>query len=268
MDPGVTLTCTSGTTILIVLGTLTLNGKITASYKGGAGGSGSTYSGTGGAGGGVIYLFANSIFGTGVIEANGEAGQDQTVEYSGTSTGNGNNAGVSGSFIGSATPVGSKANKTSLFSFMNLDISSIGGSGGRSGYYEGDDETGPIAAGGHGVYASGASDGNLTTGGDYSGAGGGGGGGAIVIVSASGLPALTLEAKGGDGGSAETLTDGIGGNGGGGGFISISAVSYSASTSVAGGMGGINGTYNGNSVNSGGNPGLVEFYELDLLKGV
>lgn len=268
INSGVTLTCTSGTTVFIVLGTLTLNGTISAYMKGGAGGTGGTSYGPGGAGGGVVYLFANTIIGSGLIQANGENAPAQTVEYSGTSSGGGNNAGGTGSFIGSDAPVGSRAHKTSLFSFMNFDISSIGGGGGRSGYYEGDDVSGPIAAGGHGVYASGASDGSLTTGGDYSGAGGGGGGGSIVIVSANGVPALTLEAKGGDGGSAATLTDGIGGCGGGGGFISISAVSNSASASVAGGAGGTNGTFNGNSVNSGGNPGLVEFYELDLLKGV
>ncbi|QRN84832.1 hypothetical protein JR334_07540 [Clostridia bacterium] len=268
IDSGVTLTCTPGTSVLIVLGNLTLNGNINASGKGGAGGSGGTYYGAGGTGGGVVYVFAKRIAGTGAIQANGEDGVDQLTEYSGTSTGNGNESGVSGSFIGNTTPVGSKAHKTSLLSFLNFDIGAIGGGGGKSGYYEGDDETGPIAAGGHGVYAAGANDGSLTTSGDYSGAGGGGGGGAIIIVSLDGVPEIAVEAKGGAGGSAETLQDGIGGSGGGGGLISIAALTNAATTSVSGGAGGMNGTYNGNSVNSDGDPGLVEFYELQLIKGV
>jgi len=269
VNSGVTLTCTSGTTILIVLGILSLNGSISASEKGAAGGAGvSTYDGAGGAGGGVIYLFANKIIGTGTIKANGGIGESPTTEYSGTSSGGGRNAGAAGSFINNSVPAGSKTHKTSLLSFLNFEISSIGGSGGYSGEHDGDGTSASIANGGSGVYASGGGTGTLTASGDYGGAGGGGGGGAVIIVSANSIPAITIEAKGGNAGSCAGMVDSIGGSGGGGGLISISAPTHSATTSVSGGAGGVNGTYYGNSVNGSGGAGLVEFYTLNLLKGV
>jgi hypothetical protein len=216
----------------------------------------------------VIYLFTNKITGTGSIKANGGIGESPTTEYSGTSSGGGRNAGAAGSFINNSVPAGSRAHKTSLLSFLNFEISSIGGSGGYSGEHDGDGTSASIANGGNGVYASGGGTGTLTASGDYGGAGGGGGGGAIIIVSANSIPAITLEAKGGNAGSCASMIDSIGGSGGGGGLISISATSHSAITSVSGGAGGINGTYYGNSVNTSGSAGLVEFYTLNLLKGV
>jgi hypothetical protein len=269
VNSGVTLTCTSGTTILIVLGTLALNGIINASEKGGAGGAGvSTYDGAGGIGGGIIYLFVNKITGTGFIKANGGVGESPTTEYSGTSSGGGRNAGTAGSFINNSVPAGSRAHKTSLISFLNFEISSIGGSGGYSGEHDGDGTNASVANGGNGVYASGGGSAELTASGDFSGAGGGGGGGAVIIVSTSGIPTITIEAKGGDAGSCAGMVDSVGGSGGGGGLISLSAPASAAITSASGGAGGINGTFYGNSVNASGSAGLVEFYTLDLLKGV
>lgn len=269
INSGATLTCTSGTTIIVVLGTLSLSGNISTSEKGAAGGAGvSTYDGAGGTGGGVIYIFANKITGTGIIKANGGIGESPTTEYSGTSSGGGRNSGTAGSFINNSVPAGSRAHKTSLLSFLNFEISSIGGSGGYSGEHDGDGVNASVANGGGGVYASGGGSAELTASGDFGGAGGGGGGGAVVIVSTNEIPTITIEAKGGDAGSCAGMVDSVGGSGGGGGLISISAPANNAIASASGGSGGINGTYYGNSVNASGGAGLVEFYMLNLLKGV
>lgn len=251
INSGVTVTVPYSPTFILVKNTLTLNGNIVIS---GTNGSDSSYGGEGGRGGGVLIVIARTIIGTGALLANGGNGGNG-LPYSGS--GDTRACSVSSSLI-----MGSTITQTGLgpkvklalanpFIFQSGDCAAMGGRGsydGHSSYYYG--EGGNGAGGAYGSGGSGGTDDNATYG--MSGGGGGGGGGIIMLYSASPVPSITLQAKGGNGGNG--ASNGGGGGGGGGGFIAITAPGSSATISVAGGAGG-----SGYTSGSSGTAGLSVF---------
>jgi hypothetical protein len=263
IDAGITLTCRSGVTFIIVNETLTLNGTINADGKGASGGSGATYFPEGGDGGGVLVIYANEVTGSGNIIANGVDGLPSIGNSSGSDYGNGGGA---GSFLGQ--PVNYTGASKVALTLFRMGEGDIGAEGGGSGAYDGDSSyrlyygdggDGIYGAGGKGSYVDDISDGASGS--------GGGGGGAVILVSNGDIPAISISANGGDGGSGadgyNSNHKGLGGGAGGGGLISIAATASSAATSAVAGVPGAGGTVEGH-IGPSGSAGLVEIFELDI----
>jgi hypothetical protein len=254
IDAGATLIGVPNTTLIYVKGTLTLNGTISATGKGGAGGNASNYAGAGGNAGGVLIVMAKKIIGTGSIRANGTNGGNTAA---GSASGTGQTNGTAGKFRDAAAQKSMAA-----LTVEYCLLSDIGGGGGQSGRT--DDASTYLGAGGiggDGVIGAGGGAQSGTVPGNTSSPGGGGGGGAVVIISDEPIPALTLQAIGGNAGSIVSQIYANAAGGGGGGLISILAPSTSATTSVVGGTGGAAG-HNG-SPGGNGTAGLVEFFAID-----
>jgi len=258
IDSGTVLTANNNT-IISVKNTLTLNGTISVSGKGQTGG---TLIGTsGGAGGGSLIILANNIVGNGAIKADGIDGDDGVIPTEGARSYN--QAGSIGSFYGfshSTFNTGGtyatgpcEGNETddriaslfkALYFFDILDsAANKGASGGCSGCYAYDYSVtgGPGGGGGAGAAGNGGDcDQTNTTYSTSTGCSGsgGGGGGSIILVSLNAVPAITVSAKGGNGGDAVRSAGSApfgGGGGGGGGIVVIVAPSSSANINVAGG---------------------------------
>lgn len=256
INAGYALTVPTGA-IIFVSGTLTVNGEI-KSPEGAAGGATKGGSGVGGQGGGAVFVFATNIVGTGTISANGASGTDATgnsssgVGYDGTSGnmlgisldggGKGDYSSSSGAGGGTTTDLSLTDAQTITANALKYDIMDIipavctaagGGSGGCS---TGSQSFGG-GAGGTGTYGNG---GDGDAGGAViagSGGGGGGGGGLVLICSTKPVPAIHLNAIGGDGGLSRGVTSSYAcGGGGGGGQVIIIAPSSSAIISAAGGV--------------------------------
>lgn len=255
INAGITLTCTVGTTLIYVKGTLNLLGTIDATGKGTTAGAVSAPAGSGGDGGGVIILIANKIIGNGAIKANGINGFNSSGTAP-TSTAGGT-SGAIGTFRGNITP----KTKAALTPDKCL-LTDTGGQGGQAGYK--DDASGyngTGGSGGAGVIGSGGAGQNAVSGGSNGSPGGGGGGGAIVIISVEAIPTLTIQAMGGNAGALVSSPNGNAAGGGGGGLVSIFAPASTSTPVVTGGSGGAAG-YNGvNGVN--GSAGLYEFFAMD-----
>ncbi|MHC1600100.1 MAG: hypothetical protein ACXQS5_04685 [Candidatus Methanospirareceae archaeon] len=214
------------TQIIGVRGTLTLDGAIDVSER-------VTAQGAGGHGGGGVIIVANEIVGTGTIRANGGNGRTASDGYTGAREGgggagcwgNGGNAEGAGE-SGGRGGVNPKSPVFLLGDILEHVLFYCDGYGAAGGDTKNKyrNTSGSLAGisiqGGESPYSSGS---------DKIG-GGGGGGGFILIVSLSGVPGLTLEAKGGAGA-------GDGGGGGGGGLIIIIAPSDSSTKDVSGGAG-------------------------------
>jgi hypothetical protein len=213
--------------IIIVSGTLQLDGVIDASGYGG------NPSDIGGAGGGGVLIIANKILGSGSIKANGINGGTYNPYYYSASGGGG--AGVWGngssgnpSYNYGAGGVSPKTFFLTPIIFIEAVIRGIqdgygGGGGGRTNGGNGSFKN--ITIGGGAGYLSPPDTYNT-----HPIYGGGGGGGLIAILSANPIPALTLQANGGNGYSTYS-------GAGGGGLILIIAPGDSSTKSVAGGSG-------------------------------
>lgn len=217
---------------------------------------------TGGYGAGNLIIFARQITSIGVVEANG---------------GNGTTPSSLGTVNGASAPDSPRYLGTGYSGFgggSSYTVSSAGGGGDSyatySGFASGSDKLPYIfpdfipsvpprsgitnGAGGSGSgstsggwYGNGGGGGGsvVAEGGDggagLSGAGaggaGGGAGGYVFIMSENAIPAITINAYGGNGGYGYTSPAG-GGGGGAGGLVSIIAPSSSAIVSVLGGTGG------------------------------
>ena len=270
INSGVTLTVLNKCpTIIIVKNTLTLNGNISAVGKGAAGGIGTLYgTNDGGSGGGLVFILAKKIVGTGAIDASGEEGGTPTQtnpDGSSTTPENGSIGGIvlNGGGVPDKGEISSPATAIALGAgyCCPLLASDIGGAGGSyssldrsSPYNLGDGGGGGAGCGGSG--GDGGSGGKVNDGYLLPGGGGGGGGG-IILITPSAVPSLQLSAKGGNGGGGYygSTTDhgGHGGGGGGGGLITILAPSSSATVNVSGGAGGPIGS--GSGTCKPGNPG-------------
>jgi hypothetical protein len=209
--------------IIIVSGTLQLDGVIDASGYGASG------YGAGGAGGGGILIIANKILGSGSIKANGlNGGVRSDYYYSG---GGGGGAGIWGNGNYGSLGGGGSSPKSTIFLtptlFEEIIIRGIydgyGAGGGEHGAGGNVSFKNLTISGGVGNNTSSSS----STNNQY---GGGGGGGLIMILSANPIPALTIQANGGNGYPSY-------GGGGGGGLIIIVAPGDSSTKSVAGGSG-------------------------------
>lgn len=235
INSGIELTGDSNM-VIRVLETLTFGSatsSINVNGKGGAGGVNTEGPGNGGAGGGLLRVFANEIVGVGKLQANGEDGVDGTTP-TGTSTGLVGADGINDGGILTA-PTGGAPGTAS---------SNRGGAGG--GGLTGNGGDGPNSeAGGVGQTpaiirteilrdAQGAGGGAASSFATSSlNSGGGGGAGFIVLVCMGAIPAITLEAIGGDGGAGASQT---GGAGGGAGFILVGFFTSDSSTkTVTGG---------------------------------
>ncbi len=248
INSGVSLTGNSGM-IIKIKGVLTFGSStstINVNGKGGAGGANSSISAlNGGSGGGMLFVYANTISGTGKIQANGDNGATYTSPGVTTSGANGtdgyNDGSVATNSKGLTTPGGKGGGASS----------GNGGDGG--GNATGTAGTGfttiktqyvstTYGAGG----AGGSSD--YTSGSIWTVMGsGGGGGGYLLVMVFDPSTAITLEAKGGNGGNGAQQTGaGYGaGAGGGGTVILIHSKTNNTSISVAGGTGGISSSYSG-----------------------
>ncbi|TYP67705.1 hypothetical protein BCM02_12330 [Paenibacillus methanolicus] len=264
---------------IIACDSLVINGTLLAGSPA-AGGSGTGASG--GAGAGAIFIFARSISGGGWIKANGAYGGNGVVTSVGSGASGGSSyflsttkAGGGGGATGTNTP-GVGGNKclplysTLGFRFphwlgkmdMDLLISGGGGGGGAGTGTNNGNIYAPGGGGGGSVVADGGRGGEGNSS-QFSAAGAGGGGaGLIMVLSENAVPALTLEARGGNGGNAYDSYAG-GGGGGGGGVISVIAPTSYASAHVTGGNAGSG--YNSNFVSPvAGGPGTVLLTRLTL----
>lgn len=250
IDTGATLYTPGSFGVVCVAGTLTLNGSISATGKGAPARSGSNGGGDSGAGGGVLIVIANRITGAGTIEANGTNGTDGS-----SVTGSGNQvSGIDACFAGFVVNGATNHNKGTVngnaykfFEYISPinDIAPanyMGGASGSSGQADNTDTYhGYGGGGGAGVVGDGGDGGRSYAIPDHlaSGGGGGGGGGAVLLFSANAVPAITVTAKGGNGGNGWLDGAGNGGGGGGGGLVVITAPSSSATVDVSPGDGGI-----------------------------
>ncbi|XID95788.1 hypothetical protein ACF3MZ_15225 [Paenibacillaceae bacterium WGS1546] len=218
---GVTITPSGRFLVLLVDGTATINGLISASGKGGAGGifnSGSGGSGSGaGAGGGGGGSGGSNVGGGG---GGGAGGSGSGGSGGGAGAGGGGGNGGASRSAGGGTDI-DKLIRYGLDNFKIYD--STGGGGGGGGIASG----GSGGAGGgcivliaKNVVGGGAirSDGLAGTAASISstgGGGGGGGGGTIILVSDI-VTSLTMSANGGSGGAgggAPGVSGAAGGNG-------------------------------------------------------
>ena len=231
--------------IIKVSCTLTLNACSTICVvgKGAVGGVPSnTPQADGGAGGGMLKLFAATITGTGIISANGAQGLDICCEASVNGCTDGGDDGQNDGVVDTGT----------------------GGGPGGDGQARGGGGGGAVGDGG--VGGGGCPDAgcgycpvvcydilyNETTGGgggsgnheqqiSSTGSGAGGGGGLLFLWSSEPLPAVTISADGGRGGNVTvSAIINAGGGGGGGGFVmTIGPDQSSATITACGGAGGI-----------------------------
>ncbi|KPU45826.1 hypothetical protein OXPF_06150 [Oxobacter pfennigii] len=279
INSGVTVNCTAGT-IIIITGTLTLNGAISANGLGGQGSEpmDKAGGGAGGNGGGVVIILASKIVGSGSIRANGTNGANGVVPVGNSTPTNANGGSLFNPSIlipgGGTNNYNQKASANldvitrianQLYLWLNSDVVNSpsafkgGGAGGagRSVTNATDSYFSYGSCGGAGVGGDSGLGGRMASG-FYSGVkysfgGSGGGGGLIYLYSSSPIPALTLEAKGANGGTyySEAVGSGpvgIGGSGGGGGLIYIISPSHSISTNVTGGIAGTSALGAGTSV--------------------
>ncbi|MEW6661971.1 MAG: hypothetical protein ACOY9Y_09700 [Bacillota bacterium] len=227
--------------MLVVLGTLTLNGTISGVGRGPAGPAGQWGSGAGGNAGGAITIIAREIVGTGTIDMSGTNGQSVNPN-----NGNGwtnNDGGPSGTIYGEVCQGGLSSTSTDATTGRNAIIRKINGiffgnwftfldtgagAGGKGMSTDGTSTNCHAGGGGAGAGGIGGKAGWGSSGSYKASGGGGGGGGFIGIVSDKPIPALTLRAKGGNAGTGWAT----GGNGGGG-LIYLIAPSTSATTDVA-----------------------------------
>jgi len=213
-DSGVIIRCT---------GTITFgdsSSAISVSEKGGAGGT-SGIQGEGGDGGGLVRIFTAAISGTGKIEANGGAGTSGTAGGSSVQGADGLNDG--GNLTAPTKAAGSGGNDNGGAGGGSFDGNGGNSAGGRAG---GIGQTGindRFFIFGNSYGAGGSSSG-------IGARGGGGGAGMVVIVCLGAIPAVALEADGGD-------TSSPGGGGGGGSIYVYYGLSNSSTTTVAGGTG-------------------------------
>ncbi|WP_128426283.1 hypothetical protein [Gudongella oleilytica] len=267
INAGITLSGRSGVTYIFVKETLTINGTISASGKGSAGGAITAPAGSGGNGGGILIILARKILGSGSIKASGADGGDTTSGSASTTTSTDGTAGsfkglsigAGTSYLAPSAPDATRMKKAALA--MNLILlNDSGGAGGASGgkddsstYY-----SNSAGAGGSGIIGQGGAAYRTSVSGNNGSPGGGGGGGAVVVLSMETIPAITIEAKGGNAGAIVSQSYANPGGGGGGGLISIMAPGSSATTNAAGGNGGapgVSGVAGGN-----GGAGLVEYF--------
>lgn len=255
----------SGPRIIVVKGTLTLNGTISVSGAGPKSITRPSFSGggEGGAAGSILVILANQITGNGIIEANGLNGHNgiSGTDNSGGYIQNGSvllttvGGGESGddntvAALGGTVPSNAKNNFILSLSslFKGLDENHFGGGAGGAGAGRVITSVGrggvTGGAGGAGVVGNGGNSGELIYANPSENwtacAGGGGGGGALVIISPNNIPSITLRAKGGNGGNA-IGAQASGSGGGGGGLILVSALGSSVTFDTTGGAVGTGG---------------------------
>jgi hypothetical protein len=260
-----TWTVKSGS-IIRVDGTLKIEGNISVSTSiaGGSGNITTTHAsgGNGGSAGGLVAIFAKSIFaGTGaLIYADGTAGQAGQSSY-GTITGAGNDgtAGSGFSIFGlTETGSGGGSGKGGNYSSGAGPGSNPGGAGGTSykyslalltQYLRLPYKNITLASGGGG----GSSAGNNGDANIYSGGGTGGGGGSIFSDGTSG------SGQGGHPSQGTKANGGGGGGGGTGGVIILQSEGVTNPTNLTlrcyGGAGGAGGAGNGGDAGYGGGAG-------------
>lgn len=266
----------SGINVICVSGTLTLNGKISADgvIAGGSAGTEYAQGGAGGKGGGILFVLANTISGNGVISASGAAGGNGiTGSTPGSNYADGAN-GTNGSFLGQSIAAGGGGNHTTspgtataptnlaqlidylvtnMISGSTSDLGAAGGGGGTtdgiSSYYysSGAGGAGLIGNGGNGATNNSVSWGNDGT---FATGGGGGGGGLAAVYSPNLIPAITIQANGGNGGNS--ATKGYGGGGGGAGYALTIAPSSSATLQAIGGTAGTSASATTTAASNGG----------------
>ncbi len=230
INAGVNLTGNSPLVIL-VKGTLTLNGTIHQNGKGNAGGAGGGFGGVGGNGGGVLIVICNAIAGTGTLSANGAnggAGSGGAASANGSdstdgsspvqtvtgSRGRGNSAGTGGP-ASTAFATVDIALGTALVTSFTIPGGGGGGMGGASS--------------------------------NAGGGGGGGPGGIVILVVNGATTGITITVNGGVGGNASGNLNQPGGGGSGG------------ACGGAGGAGG-NGGAGGAGPGGGGGAGVIIVY--------
>jgi len=232
--------------IVFVLGTLTLGGgtiEVNPIDGGGLGGDGAYLSGgDGGGGGGAVFVIANTITGTGTIQANGVNGEnggggygnngedfdglpgedgesgelvDQNYVAAGGGTGGADPGGVGGVRADAEDIAAWIMNVIADINIIQVAVKTFGfgGSGGGGGGCDGSNNgagraDGGSGGGGGGLIAAGGAGGDAGGGsGDDdetggSGGGGGGAGGLTVLITETNPSTVTLRAEGGDGGDA------------------------------------------------------------------
>ncbi|QRG66926.1 hypothetical protein [Brevibacillus choshinensis] len=279
INSGHTLKTTEPIQVIYVSGTLTLNGTI--SSEPGANVAGPNNAGAGGRGGGLLLVIANTIVGNGKIISNGANGGNATAGTGTTSTEG--NRGPDGQFFGFTAGGGSPLPPTNTVATVNgagvanalslllanlsqlvaTDMGAGTGGSGSSDYNTSGSVARRSGGGGAGAYGNGGTMGysNVNPPSDTgNGGGGGGGGGIAAVVSPNPIPAIAVEAKGGNGGNA-IGTNSPGGAGGGGGIVYQIAPSSLATVSVEGGQVGANtGSLSGAATVGG--AGLSRFYPI------
>jgi hypothetical protein len=242
---------------------LTINGTLQTDLNTTTG----QYGGTSGAGAGNMFIFARQIVGTGTIEG---SGGNAVASTSNPSSGNAVNGadGANGQYLSSTTATmqgrgggyssggGSGGTKAITVSSSNLfymfphwltqildNYKIRAGSGGTGAANNSGGAYSAGAGGGASFIANGAPAATGGIGQTGTGGHGGGGGGLIYIASESAIPALTINAKGGNGSAG--YSNGQSGGGGGGGLIAILAPATSATSTVTAGTGGTTSAENG-----------------------
>jgi len=261
INSGVTLTLKSNS-LIMVKGTLTLNGTIRVPGANPGGGTGSMTI-TGGRCGGSLILIANEIVGTGVLDLSGENGDNGAAppggdsagydgvagEYLGGTFGDAAKGGAQGTSIPQAGGAGGKGlkdwllpsidliwNGTFCYPLLTAKSGSGAGPGHNDAYYAG-------GGGGGACIGDGGKGGDAGSTTEQCGGCGGGAGGFLGLMTNS-LSAITIKLNGGNGGAA--YGDGGGGGGGGGGFGAIFADTFASGLTI---------NVNGGAGGSGGNPG-------------
>lgn len=247
-----TLTFGSSTAIIDCSGSGTVSGYgISAS-------SAVSGSGAGGQGGGSVLIIANAISGTGTIKANAANGSNGGAA-TGAASGGGGNTGqfrdstnttavvVATTVAGATAGVITRKPSCWVPNYLDIDtLAIVAGYGAASGAADNSAGSGTGGGGGCGAAGVGADGGNGgaptgATSDTGTGAGGGGGGGFIYLLCLGSIPAVDLQAKGGNGGTRNGQ-GGDGGGGGGGLIMVVSGGTDSTTKSVTGGTVGSNGT--------------------------
>ena len=262
IDATKTLDVDDGSTIM-VSGTLTINGTLKINTITDSGGDGDEDGGDGGDTAGRVFIFADTVAGSGSITANGDAGSaGSTATHNSDPTSNGE-VGTTGKIFGIKTITGGDGggpNKTGadagttfdIFNNINyplfaLDTIGAGSGGGAYGNLPsvGQGQGGGGGAGATFVGAGGAGGTGESTGStDNNGAGGGGGGagGLILLICNTNSSTITISATGGAGGAGDiTGKDGGNGGGGSGGFVVTYADATFGSATVTAGAAGSGG---------------------------
>jgi hypothetical protein len=273
--------------VIFIKGILTLNGNIEVVGCAGGGSDNGSHICDSGSGGGVLYVFANKIVGTGKILANGEDATPITaLSWGGGGGGglgyyNGKTMSPGTANYNSINPptggtsgFGGNLNMFKFGGYNLLALNDTGGGAGGTGVADDSTTSGSGwyfhgGGGGAGLAGNGGNGGAVSAycpQSTYTGVGGagGGGGGLVYLFCMNPLPAITVQAKGGNGSSAfagsGSFQIGAGGGGGGGMVVVISANAGSVSANAAGGSAG--NSLNGAGTASAGGAGVVALLSL------